>query len=166
MKKIIYTLAFLIAVGINNQSFAQEPVTPTVKKKTTQAAKPSKKKKVAVVKAPPAPPVDPFAEFAFEAETFDFGAAIPNGPDVMHEFKFTNIGNTPLIISSVTAPCGCTAPEAPKDPIAPGASAFIKVVYHTQGRPGAFSKVVTVNSNSKSQPTKLLYINGTVSVSQ
>ncbi len=164
MKRIIYTLAFLIAVGVTNQSFAQEPVVTPKKKTTTtktQTPKAAKKKKAVAVKTPPAPPAEPFAEFSFETEEHDFGS-VPNGPDVMYEFKFKNIGNTPLIISSVTAPCGCTAPEAPKDPIAPGASAVIKVVYHTQGRVGVISKAVTVNSNSKSQPVKLLYIKGTV----
>ena len=163
MKKLIYTLAFLIAIGISNQSFAQEPVTPTAKKKTTktQTPKVSKKKKEAVVKTPPAPPADPFAEFSFESESHDFGS-VPNGPDVVYEFKFKNIGNSPLIISDATAPCGCTKPEWPKDPIAPGASASIKVTYHTSGRVGAISKAVTILSNSKSQPTKLIYITGTV----
>ncbi|MDZ4757139.1 MAG: DUF1573 domain-containing protein [Bacteroidota bacterium] len=159
MKKIIYSLTFLIALGISNQALAQEP--PAKKTEKSHRWRLFKKKKEPKVEVPPAPPAEPFAEFSFEKETHDFGN-VPNGPDVMYEFKFKNIGNSPLIISGVTAPCGCTAPEAPKDPIAPGATAGIKVVYHTQGRIGGISKAVTIISNSKSQPTKLIYITGNV----
>ena len=36
------------------------------------------------------------------------------------EFKFTNTGEGPLIISSAQGSCGCTVPEYPNAPVAPG----------------------------------------------
>jgi hypothetical protein len=52
-----------------------------------------------------------------------------------------------LVISNAKGSCGCTVPEWPKEPIAPGASASIKVKYDTK-RPGAINKSVTITSNA------------------
>ena len=38
---------------------------------------------------------------------------------VEHVFEFENVGNEPLILSDVRTTCGCTAPEWPREPIAP-----------------------------------------------
>ncbi|MGB0430061.1 MAG: DUF1573 domain-containing protein, partial [Bacteroidia bacterium] len=46
---------------------------------------------------------------------------IPQGEPVTVAFKFTNTGNTPLILTDVKASCGCTTPEWPQEPIMPGA---------------------------------------------
>ena len=119
-----------------------------------------KKHKKEKVVLSPAPPAEPFVDFQFEEEQFDFGN-IPNGPDVAHEFKFKNIGNQPLIISNVTVSCGCTAPDWPKEPVMPGKTATIKAIYHSSGRPGDFFKGLTILSNAKSAP-KIIYIKGKV----
>jgi hypothetical protein len=54
----------------------------------------------------------------FEKETRDFGK-IKVGDKVTYDFKFTNTGKTPLIITDAVATCGCTKPEWPKTPIKP-----------------------------------------------
>ena len=60
------------------------------------------------------------------------------------------------------ADCGCTRPDYPKAPIAPGKQGKIKVTYNPLGRPGAFTKVVTIKTNGS--PSKVrLKIRGTVS---
>lgn len=99
------------------------------------------------------------AAFKFETETLDYGT-IENGSDGNREFKFTNIGTEPLIITNATGSCGCTTPEWPKEPIAPGASATIKVHYDTK-RTGNFSKTVTLTSNAV-ESTKVLTVKGNV----
>ncbi|MCB9185762.1 MAG: DUF1573 domain-containing protein [Flavobacteriales bacterium] len=99
------------------------------------------------------------AAFQFESETIDYGT-IENGSDGNREFKFTNVGTEPLIISNAKGSCGCTTPEWPKDPIAPGASATIKVHYDTK-RTGNFTKTVTLTSNA-TEATKVLTIKGNV----
>jgi hypothetical protein len=35
-------------------------------------------------------------------------------------WRFKNIGNKPLVIENASASCGCTVPEKPEKPIAPG----------------------------------------------
>ena len=109
---------------------------------------------------PPAPENKNQAEIKFEEEKFDFGN-IKEGELATHFFKFKNTGTVPLILSNLTVQCGCTTPEWPKEPIKPGQTAVIKVVYNTQGRHGAFSKQVTVNSNGKTSMI-LLTITGNV----
>jgi len=100
------------------------------------------------------------AIITFETETIDYGT-IENNADGNREFKFTNTGNAPLVISNAKGSCGCTVPTWPKEPIAPGASSVIKVKYDTN-RTGAFSKSVTLVSNAINEPTKVLHIKGTV----
>lgn len=96
----------------------------------------------------------------FKEETYLFGE-VPEGPQVTHEFKFKNDGKEPLILSNVRASCGCTTPVWPKEPILPGKDAVILVTYNTQGRPGPFTKSITITSNSDT-PNKVIYIKGEV----
>lgn len=91
----------------------------------------------------------------------DFGIINEKGGPVSHEFEISNVGDGNLVIIDATAECGCTRPDYPKSPIAPGKKNKIKVTYNPIGRPGAFEKTVTVKTNGK--PKKLsLKIRGTV----
>lgn len=100
------------------------------------------------------------AKIEFAYETIDYGT-IENNSDGNREFKFTNTGKTPLVISNATGSCGCTVPTWPKEAIAPGESAAIKVHYDTK-RTGAFNKSITLVSNAVNVPTKILHIKGNV----
>ena len=51
-----------------------------------------------------------------------------------------------MIISNAKGSCGCTVPEWPKEPIAPGAKGTIKVKYDTK-RSGPINKSVTISTN-------------------
>jgi hypothetical protein len=100
------------------------------------------------------PNMDPnAADIKFETEVIDYGT-IEYDANGIREFKFTNIGKSPLTITSVTGECGCTAttidgkPGWPTEPILPGKSGVIKVKYDTK-REGRFEKNVTVTSNAK-----------------
>jgi hypothetical protein len=83
----------------------------------------------------------------FERETHDFGK-IKAGDLVHYDFKFTNTGKSPLIITNATATCGCTKPEFPKTPIAPGASDVIKVTFNSTAKMGLQDKQITVTANT------------------
>jgi hypothetical protein len=83
----------------------------------------------------------------FEKLEHNFGI-VNEGDLATYEFKFTNSGKMPLVLTSVNASCGCTAPEWPKEPIAPGASAVVKAVYNSYQRPGSFEKFITVKTNT------------------
>jgi hypothetical protein len=85
--------------------------------------------------------------FKFEKEVYDFGE-IKEGDKVTYDFKFKNIGHSPLIISSATATCGCTIPEYPKEPVAPGAEGLIRVVFNSAGKAGMQNKIVSITANT------------------
>jgi hypothetical protein len=58
------------------------------------------------------------------------------------------------VIEDVKSSCGCTVPEKPTGPIAPGESSTIKVKYDTN-RVGPIRKTITVYSNAENKVTPL-----------
>ncbi len=86
------------------------------------------------------------AKIEFSKETHDYGNIKYDGEPYC-TFEFKNTGDQPLIISNAKGSCGCTVPEWPKEPIAPGAKGSIRVKYDTK-RPGPINKSVTINSNA------------------
>lgn len=100
------------------------------------------------------------AEIDFEKEVHDFGKLKQHG-DATTEFKFTNTGSEPLIISNAKGSCGCTVPEWPREPIAPGESSVIRVKYDSK-RIGPINKSVTITSNASNSPTKVIRIKGNI----
>lgn len=99
-------------------------------------------------------------EIEFEKKVHDFGDMEQHG-DASCEFVFTNTGNEPLIISNARGSCGCTVPQWPRKPIAPGESETIKVKYDSK-RLGPINKSVTITSNAKENSTVVLRIKGKI----
>ncbi|HEY8929875.1 MAG TPA: DUF1573 domain-containing protein [Mucilaginibacter sp.] len=84
----------------------------------------------------------------FEKEIHDFGK-IKKGDKVTYDFKFTNTGKSPLIITDAVATCGCTKPEWPKTPVKPGEAGSIHVTFDSTGKMGLQDKMITVTANTK-----------------
>jgi hypothetical protein len=105
-------------------------------------------------------PVQQKAEFKFESEEFRFGS-IAQGEKVSHAFTFTNIGKEPLILENVSASCGCTVPDWPKEPIKGGEKATINVTFNSAGKSGLQNSVVTIHANTESSP-KQIFMKGNV----
>ncbi len=101
------------------------------------------------------------AAIKFEKMSHDFGKIAEDKGNATIVFSFTNVGNSPLVISNVQASCGCTTPTWTKEPIEPGKKGSITVSYNPQGRPGAFTKSITVFSNAAEEQVVLM-INGEV----
>lgn len=78
---------------------------------------------------------------------YNFGNAT-DGDKVTYSFQFKNTGSKPLIIASAVASCGCTVPEKPEEPIKPGETGFLKVVFNSKGKVGEVHKTITVTSNA------------------
>lgn len=83
-------------------------------------------------------------------ERYDFGK-IKQGVPVSTYFEITNTSTKPLVISSAVGSCGCTTPEVPKEPIAPGATTKLKVDYNAAAL-GSFNKTVTINFAGIGEP--------------
>lgn len=118
---------------------------------------------------PMAPPVNPMesqptTEVKFDRLSYDFGT-INEGDKVKTKFKFTNTGKNPLVINSAVGSCGCTVPNWPKAPLAPGESALMDVEFDSKDKPGQQMKTVTVMANTN--PPKIeLTIKATVKPAQ
>jgi Protein of unknown function (DUF1573) len=96
----------------------------------------------------------------FKEYEHDFGK-ITEGEKVAGTFIFENKGKGPLVISSVSTSCGCTVPKYDTQPIGPGSSGSIEVVFDSSGKNGRQTKTITVRSNA-SKPIVLLKISGEV----
>jgi hypothetical protein len=138
MKKILVTLAFLSLgiIAVNVEATAQQSP--------------------AAAQNPNGP------QFKFKgSETHDFGEIVEREDPYEHKFEFTNTGKSALIIQNVTASCGCTTPDWPKQPIAPGKTGVITVKYNSKGRVAPFNKDIFIKSNATPEPYTIR-IKGTV----
>lgn len=95
----------------------------------------------------------------FTRETHDFGK-IKQGVPVTYFFEFKNVSDKPVVVENASASCGCTVPEKPEKPIAPGASGKIKVQYNAAAV-AAFKKDVYIKLAGIDQP-KTVHITGEV----
>lgn len=141
MKKYLFlSLAFALMVSV--VAFAQNTQNPANK---------------------PAAQNNNMAVFQWDKTTYDFGN-IPQNQPVTATFKFKNVGKVPLVITSAVGSCGCTVPNWPKEPIAPGESAEIKATFNAAA-PGAFNKTVSITANVEGG-TAVLTLKGNVEVKQ
>lgn len=70
-------------------------------------------------------------------------------------FTFTNTGENPLIISDAKGSCGCTVPKYPREPIPPGGTGEIEVVYSPGKQKNQQTKTVTITANTEPATTVL-----------
>ena len=101
------------------------------------------------------------AVLSVKESTFDFGEIKEKDGKVSHTFIVENKGDSPLILTRVIASCGCTTPEWPKEPIAAGKTANVKITYNPANRPGVFAKSISIYSNGK-RGSYILTIKGKV----
>lgn len=101
-------------------------------------------------------------QITFDQDTYEFGDII-QGEKVSHDFSFTNTGKHDLVISAAHPSCGCTVADFPKEPIKPGESGVIKVVFNSAGKSNKQMKVIYVVANTVPSETKI-YLKGNVVV--
>ena len=92
-------------------------------------------------------PTGPTTSVSYAEEAYDFGN-VKQDTENEHIFKFTNTGTEPMIISNAKGSCGCTVPQYPTEPIAPGETGEIIVVYKPGKQKGNQTKTVTVTANT------------------
>jgi hypothetical protein len=82
--------------------------------------------------------------------------AAKEGAKLEINYHFKNTGNHNLILSDVTASCGCTIPDWPKYPVAPGREDVIKAVFNSDGKQGSNHKEIHVLANTLPQSSMTL----------
>lgn len=85
-----------------------------------------------------------------DPEVQDLGT-ITKGQVVEVSWRFKNTGNKPLLINDAHAGCGCTVPEPPKEPIAPGEEGVIRAKFNSAGFNGHVTKDVFVEANNSNR---------------
>jgi hypothetical protein len=93
---------------------------------------------------------------SFDAKYHDFGKVNEEDGKITYVFEFTNKGNAPLVVNKVQTSCGCTTPSWTKEPVEPGKKGSITVIYNPSGRPGTFTKTITVYSNATDEQVDLI----------
>lgn len=97
----------------------------------------------------------------FAEKTYSFEQIPEDGGTVTHTFTFRNTGNAPVVIQQVSSSCGCTVSDWSKEPVLPGKDGFVSGTYNPMGRPGSFTKSLTVVSNAEPS-SEVLYLTGNV----
>lgn len=91
----------------------------------------------------------------FDTTAYDFGR-VYEGEKVGWYFKYKNLGNKNLVLTNVSASCGCTIPAYSTEPVAPGNEGEIKVVFNSDGRSGHQYKSVNVETNGEPRIIELI----------
>ncbi len=134
------------------------PAIPETRPANPEGASPFEKPNVDPVadqfKSQPDVDTMPVAEIKFDKMVYDFGR-ITEGDVVKTQFKFTNTSKVVLLISHAQPSCGCTVPTTPKDPVKPGESNVIDVVFNSIGKRGETIKTIAITANTKPRETTI-----------
>ena len=82
---------------------------------------------------------------------------INEGKQVEVAYRFKNSGTKNLVISDVTASCGCTIPEKPEKAFAPGEDGIIKAKFDSRDKKGEVRKSVYVTANTNPNSQELIF---------
>ena len=157
MKKSLFTGLLFLAFGLFVVSCAGD----SDDAKSSSAEKtPTTTTKAPTAKPAAATPTGPTTTMTFDETTFEFGE-VQEGEKVEHSFKFKNTGSEPLILSNAKGSCGCTVPQWPKEPIAPGEEGIITVIFNSKNKKGPRNQKVTVTANTNPAQS-FIYLKGKV----
>ncbi len=92
-----------------------------------------------------------FDKISYDFGTFDWS----RGKTKTINFKYTNKGSNPLIITNIETSCGCTIPDWNNEPLMPNETSNLKIIYDSKTL-GRFKKSITVFYNGESSPQKLI----------
>ena len=87
------------------------------------------------------------------ATAMDFGN-FPMSEKQGGSFVLTNTGSNLLVIQDIITSCGCTKVEYSKEPVRPGGTLDVKVIYEAE-KAEHFNKTVTVYCNVGNSPLRL-----------
>ena len=90
---------------------------------------------------------------SINSTVIDFGS-FPKEEKQERSFILTNTGNGLLVIQDIVTSCGCTKVEYSKEPVRPGETLEVKVIYEAE-QAEHFNKTVTVYCNADNSPFRL-----------
>lgn len=97
---------------------------------------------------------------AFADSIFDFGRFGGAATDLVrtHEFTFTNVGDSTLVINRVEPSCHCLTVEYTRKPVAHGEKGFVRLIYDgaENKKTTHFYRTAVVYSNASNSPVTLV----------
>ncbi len=84
----------------------------------------------------------------FDKIEHDFGNVESNTP-VETVFKYTNVGNSMLVVSNVKSTCGCTIPSNYTKEVAPGETGEFSVKFKSKGNGSRVNRTITMTTNTE-----------------
>lgn len=107
-----------------------------------------------------AAPAQEESPIRFDKVTHNFGTFAEENNQT-RVFRFTNVGDKPLVVHQALPSCGCTVADFTKTPVQPGKTGEVKITYSGRGRgEGYFKKLIVVTFNGDRRVR--LYIEGTM----
>lgn len=96
------------------------------------------------------------AEFSIDKSLHKFPDT-RQGIVLTHDFKITNTGKVPLIISDFAVACTCTKVDLPKKPIGPGESFLLHVSFDTKDKYYFQDRTITLITNAKKKEANIRF---------
>lgn len=96
------------------------------------------------------------AEFSIDKSVHKFEKTY-EGKLLEHNFKISNTGNAPLIISDYKVSCSCTKAYLPTKPILPGESFDLRVTFDTKGKYYFQDRIIYLKTNAKKETQQLRF---------
>ncbi len=113
---------------------------------------------------PEAPgPGEPAPKVVVDQEEYDFGT-MDYGSEMGHDFKFTNAGQAPLVLTAGPTSCRCTVSKVNGDKLLPGQSFKVTVHWKARDLSNHYRQTVQIYTNDPLRPVVKLSIVGEVSV--
>lgn len=100
----------------------------------------------------------PAPVISFEKMEYDFGKMTFKGAPKSVKFKFTNKGNSPLVITRTELSCTCLSVEYPRKPVMPDEDGFFTVTYTPKKETGKFNNTVKIFSNSAERKPTIIFL--------
>lgn len=88
-------------------------------------------------------------EIKFDTLSHDFGTVHEENGKLQYTFTYTNTGDAPLTLASVSAPCHCTHADFSPKPLSPGKSGEIIITFTPKDMSGEFMRTISVWTNIK-----------------
>jgi hypothetical protein len=93
-------------------------------------------------------------EVADNRKNFGF---VKRGAVITNKYIIKNSGSTPLVITDAEVSCSCTNVQLPKQPVLPGRSDTVYVIFNTATVYGRQDRFAVIHSNSPGKPVRLRY---------
>ena len=98
----------------------------------------------------------PVTTMTFAENSHGTFGTIDEGDAVTHVFQVhQHRRHTRSSLDRCKGSCGCTVPQCPKEPIAPGAEGEIEVKFNSKGKKNKQTKTVTINANTVPEQTRI-----------